>query len=212
MNKPNWYTNDHDNSWERVKSAFRNDWEQTKHDFGSKNARDLDQDVDDTVKQAAGTEDTFERHEPAFKFGHAARIAQAGFRVIMPDLRAHGLSGKPHEATAYPKNILVRDLLELMGHTVTLAHDARGALSQAAEAVTPWDAFILDIGLPDTTGYELARRLRELDAARNSTFVALTGYGQAHDRVISKASGFHQHLVKPVDLAVLGEILASPCS
>jgi CheY-like chemotaxis protein len=103
----------------------------------------------------------------------------------------------------------LHDLLELMGHTVTLAHDARSALGRVAEAQAPWDAFILDIALPDMTGYELARRLRELDAARSSTFVALTGYGQAHDRVISKASGFHHHLVKPVDFAVLGNILSS---
>ncbi|HYH07814.1 MAG TPA: hypothetical protein VEK11_12225 [Thermoanaerobaculia bacterium] len=71
-NKPGWYTNDHDSTWERVKTAFRNDWEQTRHDFGSKTARDLDQDVDDTVKQAAGAEDGFDHHEQAFRFGHAA--------------------------------------------------------------------------------------------------------------------------------------------
>jgi hypothetical protein len=72
-NRPTWYTNDHDSTWERVKGAFRNDWEQTKHDFGSKNARDLNQDVDDTVKQAAGSDDGFENREQAFKFGHAAQ-------------------------------------------------------------------------------------------------------------------------------------------
>lgn len=72
-NRPGWYTNDHDSAWERVKTAFRNDWEQTKHDFGSKSAPDLNQDVDDTVKQAAGTEDAFENHEQAFRFGHAAQ-------------------------------------------------------------------------------------------------------------------------------------------
>ena len=49
------------------------------------------------------------------KFGHAERIAAAGFRVIMPDLRAHGQSGKPHDPAAYPKRVLVRDLQELLG-------------------------------------------------------------------------------------------------
>jgi pimeloyl-ACP methyl ester carboxylesterase len=48
------------------------------------------------------------------KFGAAARIASEGFRVIMPDLRAHGLSGKPHEPQHYPKGILARDLRELV--------------------------------------------------------------------------------------------------
>lgn len=71
--KPKWYTNEHDNNWNRVKAAFQNDWEQTKHDFGSKNARDLNQDVPDTVKQAAGAPDAFENHEQAFRFGYAAQ-------------------------------------------------------------------------------------------------------------------------------------------
>ena len=48
------------------------------------------------------------------KFGQAARIASRGFRVIMPDLRAHGLSGKPHGAEHYPKGILARDVRELV--------------------------------------------------------------------------------------------------
>ena len=50
------------------------------------------------------------------KFGHAERIAAAGFRVIMPDLRAHGQSGKPHGADHYPSGILARDLRELVEH------------------------------------------------------------------------------------------------
>ena len=73
MNKPTWYTDEHDSAWNRVKAAFGNDWEQTKHDFGSKTDRDLDQDVDDTVKQASGTRDAFENHEQAFRFGYAAQ-------------------------------------------------------------------------------------------------------------------------------------------
>ena len=50
------------------------------------------------------------------KFGHAVRIAANGFRVIMPDLRAHGMSGKPHEPEYYPRGILARDLRELIDH------------------------------------------------------------------------------------------------
>lgn len=71
--RPAWYTDENDSAWERVKGAFRNDWEQTKHDFGSKTARDIGQDVNDTVKQAAGAEDPFDRHEPAFRFGYGAQ-------------------------------------------------------------------------------------------------------------------------------------------
>lgn len=68
-----WYGAEQMSAWERIKAAFANDWEQTKHDFGSESARDLDQDVDDTVKQAAGAEDAFENREQAFRFGYAAQ-------------------------------------------------------------------------------------------------------------------------------------------
>jgi PAS domain S-box-containing protein len=103
----------------------------------------------------------------------------------------------------------LRDVLEIMGHTVALAHDGESALKRASDAPS-WDAFILDIGLPDMTGYELARRLREHESGRQSTFVALTGYGQAHDRVISRTAGFDHHLVKPADLSLLTGILSGP--
>jgi hypothetical protein len=80
MNRPSWLTTDHDNGWERVKAAFSNDWEQTKHDFGSKTAPDLDQDAGDTIKQATGAEGVtsakpgnFSNHENAFRFGYAAQ-------------------------------------------------------------------------------------------------------------------------------------------
>ena len=87
MNRPSWYTDEHDTGWNRVKAAFSNDWEQTKHDFGSKSARDLDQDVPDTVKQATGTEDPFSRHENAFKFGYAAqRNYSSQYKTWSPDL------------------------------------------------------------------------------------------------------------------------------
>ncbi|HEV7281933.1 MAG TPA: hypothetical protein VGN57_17155 [Pirellulaceae bacterium] len=66
-------SNDELSAWERVKKAFANDWEQTKADFGSKNARDMDQDVDDTVKQAAGSDDGFENREQAFRFGYTSQ-------------------------------------------------------------------------------------------------------------------------------------------
>ena len=60
------------------------------------------------------------------KFGHAALIAAAGFRVIMPDLRAHGLSGKPQGAEFYPRGILARDLRELVGRLELSEFDLGG--------------------------------------------------------------------------------------
>lgn len=60
------------------------------------------------------------------RFGHAEKIAQKGFRVIMPDLRAHGLSGHPHEPEYYPRGILGRDLRELVDHLELTDFDLGG--------------------------------------------------------------------------------------
>ncbi len=73
MSKADYYSKDELSTWERIKKAFANDWEQTKADFGSDSARDMDQDVDDTVKQMAGSDDAFENREQAFRFGHTAQ-------------------------------------------------------------------------------------------------------------------------------------------
>ncbi|WP_229507639.1 hypothetical protein [Massilia sp. Dwa41.01b] len=57
-------------------------------------------------------------------------------------------------------------------------------------------------------GYELARRLRADPATGGALFIALTGYGQAHDRILSKSSGFEHHFVKPMDTDRLAQVLA----
>lgn len=76
---PTWWTKETDSAWDRVKAALKRDWDQTKHDFGSKKHPDTDQDVDNTVKQAAGKEPipprgapTYESIEPAHRFGYGA--------------------------------------------------------------------------------------------------------------------------------------------
>ena len=76
---PKWWNPQHESRWERVKAAFQRDWDQTKHDFGGKQP-DTDQDVDDTVKQAAGKQPipprgtpTYEETEDAYRFGYGAR-------------------------------------------------------------------------------------------------------------------------------------------
>jgi hypothetical protein len=76
---PKWWNEENDSAWERVKAAFKRDWDQTKHDFGGKQP-DTDQDVDDTVKQAAGKQPipprgqrTIEEVEDAHRFGYGAR-------------------------------------------------------------------------------------------------------------------------------------------
>ncbi|QDU89702.1 hypothetical protein Pla175_30970 [Pirellulimonas nuda] len=68
-----YYTDEDMTAWERVKKAFANDWEQTKSDFGVDGARDMNQDVDDTLKQASGADDAFENREQAFRFGYTAK-------------------------------------------------------------------------------------------------------------------------------------------
>lgn len=78
---PKWWTKEHDSSWENVKTAFRRDWEQTKHDFGSDKAADLQQSAVDTVKQAAGKEPAirnFDSAEPAFKYAQGAKAQYHG--------------------------------------------------------------------------------------------------------------------------------------
>nr|HEX4314820.1 ATP-binding protein [Kofleriaceae bacterium] len=101
--------------------------------------------------------------------------------------------------------VLLADLLESRGYTARVAHDPTEALRVAGEFVP--DVAVLDIGLPDMDGYELARRLRALPAWRDVTLLALSGYGQEPDRARSADAGFAQHLVKPVDLATLSRYL-----
>ena len=91
-------------------------------------------------------------------------------------------------------------LLELDGHTVSMAHTAEDALAHLAAGSLPQpQAFLLDIGLPGMDGFELARRLRAAPATSGATLIALTGYGQPQDREKSKAAGFDHHIEKPVD-------------
>jgi two-component system CheB/CheR fusion protein len=71
------------------------------------------------------------------------------------------------------------------------------------------DVVLLDIGLPEMDGYEVARRIRQDPALQNIVLVAVTGYGLESDRVRSQEAGFDHHLVKPVDFDALLELLAA---
>jgi CheY-like chemotaxis protein len=70
------------------------------------------------------------------------------------------------------------------------------------------DVALLDIGLPEINGYELAQRLRVLPQLEGLRLVALTGYGQPEDHERTRAAGFDDHLVKPVDTSTLERTLA----
>ena len=71
------------------------------------------------------------------------------------------------------------------------------------------DVILLDIGLPGMSGYEVARRLRDLPGFRDVFIVAVTGYGQDSDRRLSREAGFDHHLVKPVQPGILRDLIAS---
>ena len=99
------------------------------------------------------------------KFGHADRIANQGLRVIMPDLRAHGLSGKPHDPANYPADILVRDLRELIGLLGLDEFDlggfslgSRTTIDAVSHGVTPRRAILAGTGVDVLTNWE--RRCR----------------------------------------------------
>jgi CheY-like chemotaxis protein/anti-sigma regulatory factor (Ser/Thr protein kinase) len=97
-------------------------------------------------------------------------------------------------------------LLRAHGHAVDVFEDASSTLKEASAGT---EVFILDIGLPDMTGYELVRRLRRDPRHGDAVFVALTGYGQQRDRELSREAGFDHHLVKPVEIGRLARILAA---
>jgi CheY-like chemotaxis protein len=88
-----------------------------------------------------------------------------------------------------------------------VAHDGRAALEEF-ELREP-NIVLLDIGMPEMDGYEVARRLREISSPQRVAIVALTGWGQDEDRQRVRAAGFDHHLVKPVDLASLQALLTS---
>jgi pimeloyl-ACP methyl ester carboxylesterase len=99
------------------------------------------------------------------KFGTADRIARDGFRVIMPDLRAHGLSGKPHEPDHYPQLVLVRDLKELIEHLGLEKFDlggfslgARTVIEAVIGGITPRRAILSGTGLGVLTNWERRSR------------------------------------------------------
>src|SRR5919106_5061979 len=98
------------------------------------------------------------------KFGHAGRIAAEGFRVVMPDLRAHGLSGKPHDPANYPQLVLVRDLRELIAHLGLTDFDlggfslgARTVIEAVIGGVRPRRAVLAGTGLDVLTNWERRR-------------------------------------------------------
>jgi len=143
------------------------------------------------------------RLPPAAEAGEAASIRSEHDR-LPPLPNAHG------------KRILIVDdnndaadslaeLLRDVGHEVAVAYSPVAALA-VVEAFRP-EVAVLDIGLPVMDGYELAARLRSNPVTANCLLIALTGYGQSHDRIRSEEGGFRHHLVKPVDIVQLFKLV-----
>jgi PAS domain S-box-containing protein len=154
---------------------------------------------------------------------HSAGLGKGStFIVALPRLfeatqpPAAGPDVLPSQAAARPLDILVVDdnadaafmlkaVLEHWGHRVRVEHDALRAIDSAAGQAP--DVALLDIGLPDVDGNALARRLRAMPDAAAATLIAITGYGQEHDRRQAMEAGFDHHLVKPVDTTALLALL-----
>ena len=124
----------------------------------------------------------------------------------------------PHSPHAIALKVLVADdnedsamtlsmILKILGSDVRTANDGMEAV-EVATAFRP-DVILLDIGMPRLNGYDTARRIREQPWGKNTVLVALTGWGQEEDRQKSHDAGFDTHMVKPVELAALEELLAN---
>ena len=153
---------------------------------------------------------------------HSAGVGR-GCEVVVrlpapaPPARPTGLPAvSPGPAAGASRRILVVDdnvqaaeslavVLRLWGHEVLVHHDGPAAIA-AAPAFGP-DVVLLDIGLPDLDGYEVARRLRARPDLPGLRLLAMTGYGRDEDRRRAAAAGFDHHLTKPVDLDALKEQL-----
>jgi PAS domain S-box-containing protein len=139
---------------------------------------------------------------------HAPGATQPGAAPAAPE---------PRGATI-PRKILVADdnqdaantlamLMRLAGHEVCTAHSGKAALTLASQFHP--EVALLDIGMPDLDGYEVAKRIRETDWGRNVRLIALTGWGQEDDKRRARAAGFDYHLTKPANPRDLDELLSS---
>jgi two-component system CheB/CheR fusion protein len=126
------------------------------------------------------------------------REAASQSATEQPRARVRVLLVEDHADTARVLAKLLRD----SGHEVTTANDAASALRAAASK--PFDIVVSDLGLPDATGFELMRQVRDRHGLKG---VALSGYGMEDDMRKSRESGFVEHLVKPVDLPQLQAVI-----
>jgi CheY-like chemotaxis protein len=99
-------------------------------------------------------------------------------------------------------------LVALLGHDAALAFDGLQALEMAR--TTAPEIVLLDLGMPHLDGIETAKRLRAAPGGSDLYIAAVTGWGQESDRERTRAAGFDLHLVKPIDIDALTQLLARP--
>ena len=139
-------------------------------------------------------------------------------RLPLASSAAHGLSAPAPDATLRPRRILVVDdnvdaantlvmFMELYGCTARAAHSGATALEALADFAP--EVALLDIGLPDMNGYELARRVRALPGGAGILLIAATGWGQDADKQLAFDAGFDHHLTKPIDFDKLRSLLGT---
>ncbi|SAK44956.1 PAS/PAC sensor hybrid histidine kinase [Caballeronia hypogeia] len=134
-----------------------------------------------------------ERHSALALSDSGVREARAALRILVVDDNRDAADS-------------LAMLCESEGHVARVAYSSSEAL-EAAQPLQP-DVALLDIGLPDIDGYELARRLRR-KGDTTPLLIAITGYGQAEDRLRAQSAGFDYHFVKPVNVDSLLKLLAS---
>jgi CheY-like chemotaxis protein len=136
-------------------------------------------------------------------------------RLPASDAAATHRGEAKRSAAIAPRRVLVVDdnqdaanalklLLENDGHDVKTANDGISGLALARQYKP--DYLLLDIGLPRLSGYDIAASLRTDPALKDTVIVAITGYGQLHDRARTAAGGFDHHLTKPVEFTSLQEL------
>ena len=99
-------------------------------------------------------------------------------------------------------------LVEDLGHSVVTAKDGLGAVAEFSQ--NEFDVVLIDVGLPDIDGYDVARRLRASLAGKKMRLIAMTGRAQPADKVEALAAGFDTHLAKPFEIEELAALLNQP--
>jgi PAS domain S-box-containing protein len=158
-----------------------------------------------------------EMHGGAVKAASAGVGCGATFTIQLPRVKPPEVLRQQRRAgSAVKRRVLIVDdnvdaadslalLLKSDGHEAETAYSAATAL-EAVERLRP-EIVLLDVGLPQRDGYEIARHLRANNAVPGMRLIALTGYGQEEDRERARAAGFDDHLLKPADMDALRQLL-----